>query len=245
MKGLQKRLKHKVRLYAKSIRRSIAGALPYKLYKLLSPFVHFVDMLIFDHLFVRLLFPNRHKISERAWRSAQPLPFQLQQTKKLGIRTVINLRGNANSTTYRLEQKSCKELGINYVDYKLRSRAAPTQEELLGLRNLFKNVEYPILLHCKSGADRAGLASALFLYWVEGVPLEFARHQLSLRYGHVRQADTGLLDVFLEEYLTHAANDSIDLMTWAGRYYNPEQLKIKFKSKGWANRFLYGLLRRE
>lgn len=245
MAGFQKRLKDKARLHAQAIRRSIASSLPNQLRRRLSPIVHFVDMLILDHLFVRLLFPNRHKISERAWRSAQPLPFQLKKAKELGIRTVINLRGIANATTYRLEQETCKELGINYVDYKLRSRAAPTREELQGLRNVFKNVEYPILLHCKSGADRAGLASALYLHWVEGIPLELARHQLSLRFGHVRQADTGLLDVFLEEYLGHAARDPIDLMTWAGRFYNPEELKTQFNSKGWVNRILHGLLRRE
>lgn len=245
MAGLQKRIKSQVRVHAMSVRKSIAAVLPSELRKLLSPIVHFVDMLILDHLFVRLLFPNRHKISERAWRSAQPLPFQLKRAKELGIRTVINLRGNANATTYRLEQECCKKLGINYIDYKLRSRAAPTREELRGLRNLFENVEYPILLHCKSGADRAGLASALFLHWVEGIPLEFARHQLSLRFGHVRQAYTGLLDVFLEEYLSHAAHDPIDLLTWAGRFYNPEKLQAQFKTKGWANRFLYDFLRRE
>lgn len=245
MASLQKRVKRQVRHHAMSLRRTMATALPPQLRHQLSPLVHFVDMLILDHLFIRLFFPNRHKISERVWRSAQPLPLQLKKAKELGIRTIINLRGNANATTYRLEQESCKQLGMNYVDYKLRSRAAPSQEELLGLRNLFTNVEYPILLHCKSGADRAGLASALYLYWIEGIPLELACKQLSLRFGHVRQADTGLLDVFFEEYLSHAAHDPIDLLTWVERFYNADELKTSFRSKSWANRFLYGLLKRE
>lgn len=240
-----KRIKRQVRIRAMSVRRIIAEAMPPQWRDFLRPIVHFFDMLVLDHLFIRILFPNRHKISEKAWRSAQPLPFHLKKAKQLGIRTVINLRGNAHPSTYRIEQQNCRLLDINFIDFRLRSRAPPSREELQGLRKLFDNVEYPILLHCKSGADRAGLVSALYLYWVEGIPLALARNQLSLRFGHVRHADTGMLDVFLEEYLSHTKHDPIDLNTWVESYYNPQELKVRFKSKSWANRFIYGLLRRE
>lgn len=243
--SIQKRLKRQVRARASSFRTSVALALPTTLRDKLAPMVHFMDMLLLDHLFVRLVFPNRHRISKKAWRSAQPLPYQLKTAKDLGIQTIINLRGNANGTTYRLEKQACQQLGLKFIDYKLRSRDVPSKEELYGLHALFQTVKYPILIHCKSGADRAGLASALYLHWVEGVPLEMARHQLSLRYGHLRNADTGLLDVFLEEYLAFNTRDSMDLLTWVERYYNPKEIKARFKSKGWANRFVYGFLKRE
>jgi len=47
--------------------------------------------------------------------------------------------------------------------------------------NLFGTLEYPILMHCKSGADRVGLMSALYLHTRHGVPISEARRQLSLR----------------------------------------------------------------
>ncbi len=63
-------------------------------------------MLLFDHLFVRVLFPNRHKITAKAWRAAQPLPYQLAKVKALGVRTVINLRGNPKTPTAGLSARS-------------------------------------------------------------------------------------------------------------------------------------------
>ena len=55
-----------------------------------------------------------------------------------------------------------------------------------------------MLMHCKSGADRAGLMSVLYRFLHEGVPLKEATQELSLKYGHFRQADTGILDYFFE-----------------------------------------------
>ena len=48
------------------------------------------------------------------------------------------------------------------------------------------------MMHCKSGADRAGLMSALYLLIVEKRPAREAAQQLAWKYGHVRQAKTGL-----------------------------------------------------
>ena len=42
------------------------------------------------------------------------------------------------------------------LDIKLYSRTPPEIEEVHAMDELFKKIEYPALLHCKSGADRAG-----------------------------------------------------------------------------------------
>lgn len=240
-----KRMKRTVRRGGMSARAAIAVAAPAPVRRALGPVVHYADMLLFDHLFTRILFPNRHRLGAKAWRAAQPLPFQLKTAKKLGVRTVINLRGNVATTTYRFERAACQRLGLSYVDFRLRSRDAPSRRELHGLRDLFARVEPPILLHCKSGADRAGLASVLYLHVVEGVPIEEARRQLSLRYGHIRQADTGILDAFFELYLDHAAREPIDFFTWVDQHYKPGKLRRSYRAKGWANRIVDGILRRE
>src|SRR5690606_29636541 len=102
-----------------------------------------------------------------------------------------------------------QDAGLKLVDFRVRSRAAPTREEVLAARDLFASVEYPMLMHCKSGADRVGLMSALYHHTRHGVPIPEARRQLSLRYGHIRQADTGVLDHFFEAYLDYAAKTPI------------------------------------
>lgn len=240
-----KRLKRGLRRGGMTLRAVVAASTPAPIHRVLAPAVRYGDMLLLDHLIVRLVFPNRHRITERAWRAAQPLPHQMKALKALGIKTVVNLRGNAQTTTHRLEKEACERLGLTFVDYKLRSRAAPTREELHGLRDLFRSVEHPILLHCKSGADRAGLASTLYLHIVEGVPIADARHQLGLKFGHLKQADTGVLDYVFERYLAHAETDPIDFFDWVDQHYDPEAVKGAFHASGWANRLVDGILQRE
>jgi len=43
----------------------------------------------------------------------------------------------------------------------------------------------PLLIHCKAGADRTGLASALYLGALEHQTRETAGWQLSILYGHI------------------------------------------------------------
>lgn len=240
-----KGIKRALRRSATNARSRIAETTPEPLRRFAAPAVDYADMLLLDHLFVRVLFPNRHKLSARAWRAAQPLPYQLKRVKALGVRTIINLRGNATQPTARAERAACERLGLNYVDYCIRSRDAPSKAELHGLRDLFARIEHPVLLHCKSGADRAGLVSALYLHLVDNVPVEEAKRQLSLRFGHIRHADTGVLDAFFDRYLAYAANDPIDLFTWIDHHYDPDELKRSFRSRGWANRLVNGILGRE
>ena len=68
-------------------------------------------------------------------------------------------------------------------------------------RDLFNSIEKPALMHCKSGADRAGLMAALYVLIHCKKPVAEAMKQLSLRYLHVRQAKTGMLDSFLKPTL--------------------------------------------
>ena len=74
--------------------------------------------------------------------------------KFYGIKTIINLRGKRDCSSYYLEVKTCKELNIKLVNFPISSRAAPKTSDVVEASNLFKKIKYPALLHCKSGADR-------------------------------------------------------------------------------------------
>ena len=89
------------------------------------------------------------------------------------------------------------------------------------------------------------LFSAFFKHFHEGQPIEMAKQQLSLRYGHVRQADTGVLDYFFERYLADNAKKPVPFLEWVDTIYDPEELKRSFRSRGWANRVVNSVLRRE
>ncbi|HKZ95531.1 MAG TPA: protein tyrosine phosphatase [Hyphomicrobiaceae bacterium] len=245
MARASKRTKRAMRRAAAYFGEVAAAVTPAAFRDRLAPVVRYCDMLFLDHLVVRLFFPNRHKISDTVWRGAQPLPHHVRGLARQGIRTIVNLRGKLHSPTYELLKRACERHGITLVDFRLRSRDAPSREELLGARELFERIEYPMLMHCKSGADRAGLMSALYRHLKDGVPIAEARHELALKYGHIRQADTGVLDYFFERYLADTKQRPMPFYEWVETVYDPQELKRSFRAKGWANRLVNDILRRE
>lgn len=245
MASLTKRVKRAARRSAWAGLRAVTSVLPASWRKRAEPHARYLDMLLLDHLIFRMVFPNRHRLSNDAWRAAQPLPHQIRDLKRRGIRTVVNLRGETGTSTYAFEKAACEEAGLKMVDFMIRSRAAPSRAAVLAARDLFATLDYPILMHCKSGADRVGLMSALYLHTRHGVPISEARRQLSLRYGHIRQADTGILDEFFDAYLAYAAEHPIAFYDWVATVYDPKTVAQRLHSKGWANRIVDKVFHRE
>ena len=78
------------------------------------------------------------------------------------------------------------------------------------------------MFHCKSGADRAGFVSALYLNMVAGHPMEEAAKQLSLRHLHVGFTPKGVLDYDLSVYLERNRRSPISFRDWFISEYNAQ-----------------------
>jgi len=206
--------------------------------------VDWIELIFKDHGFLRILWHNQHQIAPGMWRSNQPAPSRIHKAAGGGIRTIINLRGPRDDGGWRLEAEACETAGITLLDFTARSRAAPDKAMLHAARDLFAEAQLPALMHCKSGADRAGLMSALYLLIVEGRPAREAAGQLALKYGHVKQAKTGLLDAFFAAYYPYE-DEGIAFFDWVDNVYDPEELTRQFKARGWAVRLTDSILRRE
>jgi protein tyrosine/serine phosphatase len=191
----------------------------------------YLDFLWTDHAWLRLGFQNAHWISPELVRANQPWPFQLRWWRDKGVRTVLDLRGEAHKSHHVLEADACARLGLKLVDFVVHSREAPTLEQVIGARRVFETIEYPCLMHCKSGADRAGVMSVLYAHFRLGLPVREAARQLSLRYGHFRQGDTGVLDYVFERYLEEADASGMPLEDWVARpEYDFRAIKREFKA---------------
>lgn len=228
-------------------RQQVIRVSPLWLRRFFAPIYDYFDMIVIDHGFFRFFYSNRFKISDQVWRAAQPWPYQIRRmAKKEGIRTIVNLRGERDCGSYRLEKKICEKLDINLVDgLKLFSRAAPKKQTILEFKSHFDTLEYPLMMHCKSGADRMGLASVLYLHLIDGVPIEQAKNQLSLKYGHIKQANTGILDEFFQQYLEYAADHDISFIDWVETVYDEHLLEATYHSQTWANALVDKILLRE
>lgn len=211
----------------------------------LARFLEHFDLVAVDHGIFRFAYLNLHEVAPGVWRSAQPSPRDIRKLAKRGLRTVVNLRGPRDCGSYRLEQQACAKYGVELIDFKMRSRGVPSPATIHEACALFERIQYPVLFHCKSGADRAGMMSALYLLLREGRPVEEAARQLSLRYGHFRQADTGVLDHFLDTYREQTADAPMDFLQWVDERYRPKEVARSFKPQGFTNFLVNRLLKRE
>ena len=198
-----------------------------------------------DHSFLRVWWQNAHWISDEMVRTNQPWPFQIRRWRQRGIRTIVNLRGGFDTSFHELEKQACAENGIALVNFTVNSRDAPNGERIHGAKTLFETIAYPALMHCKSGADRVGLMSVLYLHFRKGEPIDRAVRMLHWRYGHIRQGKTGVLDYFFERYLADGGAKGQSLTQWVDAGYDPAALRAQFQSQWWANVLVDKVLRRE
>lgn len=121
------------------------------------------------------------------YRAAQLSPQYLDaQIKRFGIKTVLNLRGKLDGEQwYRDQLKVTEARGVRQIDFAMSADQRLTRERAIELVKLMRDAAKPILVHCRSGADRTGLATVIYLNQVAGMDEEQAEAQLSMRFGHI------------------------------------------------------------
>lgn len=126
-------------------------------------------------------------IAGELYRSAQPSADEIESyAKQYGIRTIVNLRGSSDSASwYDDEVATAKRLGITHLDFRMSASRQLTPEQADELVAMLKDAPKPILIHCRSGADRTGLVSVLYSQQIAGLPEAVAEQQLSIYFGHV------------------------------------------------------------
>ena len=199
-----------------------------------------------DHAFLRLAFSNAHWLGPDLVRTNQPSPRQLEGWARRGIKTVINLRGERDESYYWLENAACERLGLTLIDAPLDSRDAPDAARVHRAKRLFETIEYPVLIHCKSGADRAGMIAVLYRHFHLGEPISEAIKQLDKKYLHHREGLTGVLDYTLEKYVNEIEPKGISFIEWVDSPdYDPKAIRAEFKAGWWGTLLTDKLLRRE
>jgi protein tyrosine/serine phosphatase len=184
-----------------------------------------------DHGILRRRWHNFAQVAPGVYRSNHPNHDRFAAYAALGIKTVLNLRGEARQPHYLFEVESCRNLGLSLVNVQMAARRAPDRRELLALLDAFATMDRPFLMHCKSGADRTGLAAAIYLLLYDGATIARARKQLSFRYVHIRRTSTGILDHFLDVYAARTALSPITIDHWIRDEYDREALTQSFAAK--------------
>ena len=204
-----------------------------------------IDSLFVDHAVFRTVWANFHPvIPGKLYRCNHPTPGRLARLKqRWGLRTLVNLRGHRQCGSDALSREAARHLGLNHIDMAFESRGAPHRERILRFYDIYRSMTFPALMHCKSGADRAGLASGLALLFEGGTAAD-ALAQLSWRYGHFRGSPTGILDAFFIHYAT-VAEGKKPFLDWVREDYDEQALRETFRAHGLSSFINDRVLRRE
>lgn len=204
-------------------------------------------MLFGDYAVFRWFFNLRREFAPGVYRSGHPMPYQLRRAARDGVKTVLSLRTpDPQLASNRLEWDAARRCGMRVVHLPLASREAPFPAEILGLVAAFQQLDHPLWIHCKSGADRVGFAAAVYRLAVLHRPISDARRELRFWWhGHVRQARTGILDAVLRCYAQANARRPVDFVAWVRSSYDRTTIRRSFSEQWWARVLVDRLLRRE
>jgi protein tyrosine/serine phosphatase len=203
------------------------------------------DSMFVDHAVFRTVWSNWAVVEPGIlYRFNHPTPWRLRQAKaRHGLRTLINLRGHRKCGSDARSRAEAERLGLIHIDAPLESRGAPHRDRILRLAETFATMQVPAVMHCKSGADRTGLAAGLFILMRGGTAAQ-ALEQLSWRYGHFNRSRTGILDAFFVLYQT-TAEGRLPFLDWVRDEYDEAKLKRDFVAHGLASFINDTLLQRE
>jgi len=121
----------------------------------------------------------------RVYRSAQLSGPEFDHViSTYGIRSILNLRGsNPGESWYDDEMVVSKDRSVEHYDYGISANRPVSVSQMHDILQIIQLAPKPVLLHCMGGADRAGLASALYRF-SQGVGASEASQELCLWYGH-------------------------------------------------------------
>ncbi len=105
---------------------------------------------------------NAGKITNVLYRGAQPKQEGLEELKKSGVTTIVDLRGE-DQDKVEWERKQTEALGMRFVPIPVSGWSPPTNEQIVQFLSLFReNLKPKVFVHCRFGDDRTGVFVATY-----------------------------------------------------------------------------------
>src|SRR3984957_2845160 len=122
--------------------------------------------------------PNPGKINDGLYRGAQPSEEGLEELKKMGITTIVDLRAEDRGKS-QWERQQAEKLGMRFVHIPIAGFAAPTNEEVAQFLSLFRDSQQKIFVHCLLGEDRTGVFVATYRISAQKWPVAQAMREMN------------------------------------------------------------------
>jgi len=149
--------------------------------------------------------PNFYRVNDNVYRGGQPKDAGFAELKKLGIKTIIYLRGDDNNA--QNEKKLAEGAGMRFLNFPLGNWDRPDQKDIdkiLAAINAPEN--QPIFVHCKRGSDRTGTVIAVYRMTRDGWDAKKAGDEAE-KFG-IGWWQRGMRDFINDYYRDHVQKDA-------------------------------------
>ena len=92
------------------------------------------------------------------YRGGQPSNADLADLKRLGVATIVDLRGSGSSV--RREKRAAEALGMHFINFPLSGVFAPHDNDVAAVLKILESAPKPVFVHCWKGDDRTGVILA-------------------------------------------------------------------------------------
>jgi len=116
---------------------------------------------------------NLFKVSDNLYRSEQPTAEGFKNLKKLGIKTVVNLRA------FHTDSTLLRNTGLEYEHIYMKSWHAENDDAVKFLKIVTDPKRTPVVVHCQHGADRTGTMCAIYRLAVQDWTKEEALKEMT------------------------------------------------------------------
>lgn len=111
--------------------------------------------------------PNFYKINDQLYRGGQPKKDGFAELKRLGVATVIDLRGNDENASK--EKALVEAAGLRFIDVPLKNWGRPSNQDIDSIVAQINDPKnQPVFIHCKRGSDRTGTVIAVYRITQDG-----------------------------------------------------------------------------
>jgi tyrosine-protein phosphatase SIW14 len=120
---------------------------------------------------------NAGKINDHLFRGAQPAAPAFAELKRLGITTVIDLRGNAKPIEW--ERQQTESQGMRFLSIPVGGFSAPSDQQLVQFLSIFRgDPNEKVFVHCYYGDDRTGVFIASYRIALDKWSAAQAAHEM-------------------------------------------------------------------
>ena len=118
---------------------------------------------------------NFGKVNDHFYRGSQPTDRNYEQLAALGIKTIVNLRDDAQQS----DRADAERAGLRYINLPMKQKSYPkadTAAKFLSIMN--DQANWPVYIHCAGGRHRTGVMTAVYRMSVDGWDIDRAYQEM-------------------------------------------------------------------